>query len=150
MKQEFAASTTGEAEGNSAAEIFYSGAVDRILRTLLILAAVTVLPLGIRFGWRPAAGFVLGVAVSYLNFHWLARAVQGLADRIVEKHSRERGTAVVGRFLLRYLLIAAAAYVIFLSWSAASRGLLFGLCLPVAAMLSEAAYELYAALRRGL
>ena len=150
MKQELAAPTTGEAEGNSAAEIFYSGAVDRILRTLLILAAVTVLPLGLRFGWRPAAGFVLGVAVSYLNFRWLAQAVQGLAERIVVKHSRERGAAIVGRFLLRYLLIAAAAYVIFLGWSAASRGLLFGLCLPVAAMLGEAAYELYAALRHGL
>jgi ATP synthase I chain len=144
-----AASGSAESQDNSAAEIFYSGAIERILRNLLIFAGLLVLPLAIRFGWRPAVGFVLGVAISYLNFRWLARAVQGLADRIVEKHSRERGAAIVGRFLLRYLLIAATAYVIFVRWSAASRGLLFGLCLPVAAMLGEAAYEMYVALRRG-
>jgi len=142
-------SVAGVPEENSAAESFYSGAISRILRGLLVLAAVLVIPLWVRFGWRPAAGFVLGVAVSYLNFHWLARAVQGLADRIVEKHSRERGAGIVGRFLLRYLLIGVAAYVIFVGWSAASRGLLLGLCLPVAAMLGEAGYELYMALRRG-
>ena len=65
-------------------------------------------------------------------------------------HSRERGGLVVVRFLVRYLLIGVAAYVIFTGWSAASKGLLFGLCMPVAAMMIEAAYELYGAVRRGL
>ena len=150
MKQELVPSTASVPEENSAAEIFYSGAITRILRNLLVVAAILLPPVWISFGWRPAAGLVLGGAISYLNFHWLARAVQGLADRIVEKRSRERGAAIVGRFLLRYLLIGAAAYVIFIGWSAASRGLLLGLCLPVAAMLGAAAYELYVALRRGL
>jgi ATP synthase I chain len=149
VKQEWV-TPVGVPEENSAAEIFYSGAITRILRNILALAAVLVIPLWARFGWRPAAGFALGVAVSYLNFHWLARAVQGLADRILEKQSQERSAGIVGRFLLRYLLIGAAAYVIFVGWSAASRGLLLGLCLPVAAMLGEAAYEMYVALRRGL
>ena len=135
---------------DSAAETFYSGAIGRILRNLLVSGALLLAPVWIRYGWRPAAGFLLGVAVSYVNFHWLASAVRGLADRIVEKQSRERGAAIVVRFLLRYLLIAAAAYVIFIGWSAASRGLLLGLCLPVGAMLAEAGYELYVALRHGL
>jgi hypothetical protein len=52
------------------------------------------------------------------------------------------------RFLLRYLLVAAIGYVIFVSSLGAFRGFLFGVCAPVAAMLMEAAYEGYMALRR--
>jgi hypothetical protein len=132
------------------AEIFYSGAIRRILRTLLVLSA-TLLPVVIwRYGPSPGAGFALGAAISWFNFYSLSRAVQGVADRIIEKHSRERGGVIVVRFLVRYLLIGVAAYVIFTGWSAASRGLMAGLCLPVAAMLAEAAYEAYVALSRGL
>ncbi len=94
-------------------------------------------------------GFAAGAAASWLNFHSLARGVEGLADRIVNAQSRERGAVVVARFLLRYLLVGIAAYAIFKGSYYAFRGFLAGLCLPVAAILSEAVYEAYAAFRRG-
>jgi ATP synthase I chain len=139
-----------QAPENSEAEVFYSGAIHRILRGLGISGVVLIPPVFWRFGATAAAGFSLGALISWFNFYSLSRAVEALADRIVEKHSRERGGAVVLRFLLRYVLIGVAAYVIFTGWSGASRGLLFGLCLPVLAMLGEAAYEAYVALSRGL
>jgi ATP synthase I chain len=134
----------------SEAELFYSGAIRRILRNIAVLGVLSIAPVAWRFGANVTAGFALGAAVSWFNFYSLSRAVQALADRIVEKHSRERGGAVVLRFLGRYLLIGVAAYVIFTRWSGASRGLLAGLCLPVAAMLVEAVYEVYVAVSRGL
>jgi hypothetical protein len=57
---------------------------------------------------------------------------------------------IVSRFLLRYALMAVAAYVIFSVSPASLNGLLAGLFLPVAAIVCEAVCELYAALGRGL
>jgi hypothetical protein len=52
------------------------------------------------------------------------------------------------RFVVRYGLVGAAAYAIFKSSSLAFRGFLWGLCVPVAALMAEAAWEGYTAFRR--
>jgi hypothetical protein len=57
---------------------------------------------------------------------------------------------VLLRFVLRYVLIAAAAYAIFKSSDMSLYGLCAGLSLPVGAVLIEAAYAMYGALRRGI
>lgn len=139
----------GPPPANSVAEQFYSGAIRRILRILAILAVALIAPVWLAFGLASALGFAAGAAASWLNFHSLARGVEGLADRIVNTQSQERGSIVLARFLLRYLLVGILAYAIFKGSYDAFRGFLAGLCLPVAAILSEAAYETYAAVRRG-
>ena len=129
-------------------EAFYSAALRRILRNLLVLT-VLLLPFAYwRYGPLAAAGFAAGGFVSWLNFRSLARGAQGLADRIVNAHSSERGGVVVSRFLLRYVLVGAIAYGIFVGSPAAFRGFLWGLTLPVGGMLAEAAYEGFVAFRR--
>jgi len=133
-----------------AAERFYGGAPDRILRLILLVGVVLIIPCWLRFGSASALGFSLGIALSWLNFHWLTAAIRGLAERVVSAPRRDRGGTIVVRFLLRYFLIGLAAYVIFVSWSSALYGLLAGLCLPVAAMMLEAGYEAFVALHRGL
>lgn len=77
------------------------------------------------------------------------KAVQSLASRIVDSGQPVSGFTLVSGFFLRYLLAGIVAYVIFTSSSRAFRGFLFGLCTPVAAMLVEAGFEAYVALRRG-
>jgi ATP synthase I subunit len=134
---------------NSVAEHFYEGAIRRIVRILLVLAVITPWPVWWLYGRGPAAGFFLGALISWVNFKALARSVEALASRIVEAQSRERGGTVVLRFLLRYVLVGIVAYAIFRGSLQAFRGFLFGLCLLVGAMLCEAAWEAYAALRRG-
>jgi hypothetical protein len=62
----------------------------------------------------------------------------------------ESGSGAVVRFLLRYGLIAAAAYAILKISAWSLYGMLAGLFLPVAAIACEAIYEAYVALRRGL
>jgi hypothetical protein len=126
----------------------YDRIIPRLLRNMLVAG---VLLLGLAFWfyrWAGAIGFAFGVAVSYVNFRSLTRGVEGLADRIVNRNSREKGGRIVMRFVVRYGLVGAAAYVIFKSSSLAFRGFLWGLCVPVAALMAEAAWEGYTAFRR--
>jgi hypothetical protein len=140
-----------EPEAQTAADIFYSKAIDRIRQSIIVLGGIVFPLIWIRYSFLSAGGFLLGVVISYVNFHWLTRAVNALADRIAaDSKSNESGSGIIFRFLVRYLLIGLAAYVTFVSRPQAFRGLLIGLCLPVAGMMIEAAVETYVALRRGL
>jgi len=130
-------------------ERFFAGAVRRILKFLLVATVFLAGPVWWFFDGKLAVGFVAGALVSWLNFQSLAHGVEGIATRIVARHSRERGQVIILRFVLRYVLVAVVAYAIFKSSAEAFRGFLFGVCLPVAAMLMEAAYEGYSAFRRG-
>ncbi len=135
---------------DTASESFYSGALDRIRRTMIVLAIVLSAAAWALFGWRIVLGFACGCAVAYLNFHWLKRVISALADRITQTGKRQSGRGIVLRFLLRYLLMGLAAYVIFSVSPASLYGLLAGLFLPVGAIACEAAYELYVAVARGI
>jgi hypothetical protein len=127
---------------------FYSGSLDRIRRFMLVLGLVLTVVALWRFGLRPALGFFTGCAISYLNFHWLKSGVSGLADRATQTGKKQSGKGLILRFLLRYVLLAAAAYAIITSFPASLRGLFVGLFLPVAAIVCEAVYEAYAAATR--
>ena len=131
------------------ADDFYSGAVGRIRVFMAALALVLSAAAWWSFGRRSALGFALGCAIAYLNFHWLKRGVSGLADRVTNAGKPQSGSGIVARFLLRYVLLGAAAYVILTSFPASLRGLFAGLCLPVGAIACEAVYELYVAVFRG-
>src|SRR6266851_2658931 len=93
-------------------EAFYSGALDRISRLMVVLAVGLSAAAWWRYGWRVALGFACGSAVAYLNFHWLKRVVIALADRATQS-GQQSSQGVVLRFLLRYVLMALGAYVIF-------------------------------------
>ena len=129
---------------------FYSSAYARIVRFMVALGIAAALALLIRFGAAVATGFVVGCAIATVNFHWLKRVVSALADRATATGERQSSSGVVLRFLLRYFLIALAAYAIFKISRESLYGLLAGLFLPVGAIMMEAVYELYAALRRGV
>jgi small-conductance mechanosensitive channel len=133
-----------------AGESFYSGALERIRRFMLVVAVVLTAACWLRFGWRLALGFAAGSAIAYLNFFWLKRIVSALADKVTHTGERQSGRGVFLRFLLRYFLMGLGAYVIFRVSPASLYGLLAGLFLPVAGITCEAAYEVYVALRRGL
>lgn len=126
---------------------FNERTLSRMFRTLLVVSIALLVPAFLRYGWAGAIGFAGGAAISSLNFRALQRSVEALADRVVNEHSREKGGRIVLRFLLRYGLVAAAAYAIFKGSALAFRGFLWGLCLPVAAMMIEAVLEALAAFR---
>ena len=132
------------------AESFYAGAIGRITHFMPVLALLGTALLWWRTGGFLAAGFVVGCLIAYINFYWLKRVVNAIAERAALGTPTGHTHGIVARFLVRYALVAVAAYAI-LSLSVRSlHGLLVGLFLPVAAILCEAAYETYVALRRGL
>ncbi len=132
-----------------AAEAFYSGAYARILRFMLAAGVVALAALGWRLGRGFALAFLAGCLIAALNFYWLKRTVEALADRVTGSGRPQSGKGIVARFLLRYFLIAAGAYAIFEISAASLYGLLAGLFLPVAGILCEAAYEGVVSVRRG-
>jgi ATP synthase I subunit len=129
-------------------EAIYARAIPRMLRIMLVAGVVLLAPAVRLYGWAGAIGFAAGTAVSYINFLALVRGVESLAERIVDRHSQEKGRKIVLRFLMRYGLVAAVAYAIFKGSGVAFRGFLWGLCLPVAALMIEAGFEAYVAFRR--
>ena len=141
---------TGSAPEQAASEQFFSGALRRIRNFMLILMPVFVAIAGLKYGARPALGITTGCVIAYVNFHWLERAISGFVDRAAGAETTQSGQGIVMRFLLRYILMAVAAYVILSVSPASLNGLLAGLFLPVAAIACEAGYELYAALTRGV
>src|SRR5208282_2280113 len=134
----------------AAAEHVYSVALHRIRSFMAVLAPLLVATAWWKFGLRPAVGFAFGCVIAYLNFHWLKRVIAGFVDRATGTAHSQSGQGIVFRFLLRYVLMALGAYVIFTVSPASLNGLLAGLFLPVAAIVCEAVYEVYAALARGI
>ena len=135
---------------NSPAERFYGGAITRILRGTIVCSVLAAAVGFFVYGARAGVGVLLGAVLAYWNFRSLTLAVNALGERIVVGHSREKGTAIVFRFISRILLVGLAGYAIFLGWPGSLPGFLVGLCMPVPAMLFEAGYEGFTALRRGL
>jgi hypothetical protein len=114
-----------------------------------MLAIAVSFALGLKAGWPVALGFLTGAAVAYLNFRWLKSTVVALSDAVTESGREASKPSVVLRFLTRFVLIAVGAYVIFVSYPVAFHGFLGGLLVPVLAILSEAAYVVYLAIRWG-
>jgi hypothetical protein len=141
---------TNAAPATTHADAFYAGALGRIRNSMIGLALVLSAGAWWKFGRFPALGFLLGCIIAYLNFHWLKSGVSGLTDRVTHTGKAQSGKGIIARFLLRYVLLGAAAYVILTSFPGSLRGLFAGLFLPVAAIACEALYEVYAAMARGI
>ncbi len=139
-----------ESSSAQVSENFYSGALDRIRRDMMVLAPLLAAGAEWKLGLRPAIGFAFGCVISYVNFYWLKRVIAGFADRATGAPTSESGQGIVFRFLFRYILMALGAYAILTVSPASLNGLLAGLFLPVGAIACEAIYEVYAALSRGV
>jgi hypothetical protein len=110
---------------------------------MLVLGAASVVTGTAFFGWRIGLGFAVGGAVSFLNFYWLKKVVAGVASLTIRSGTPVSSSKIVRRFLLRYFLMAMAAFVILTVSRDSLYGFFAGLFLPVAAMLCEAGYETY-------
>jgi len=132
-----------------AADAFFAGVLHRIRHISVVLGLVSSVAVWVRFGTAIGLGFVIGCAVSYVNFVWLERVINEVANRVTQTGQAAPAKGVVMRFLLRYGFIAIACFAILISFKSSVYGLLGGLFLTVAAILCEAAYEVTVALRRG-
>jgi hypothetical protein len=135
---------------SSSSESFYSGALRRIGMFMAVSGVLLFALAWWKFGLRAAVGFALGCLIAFVNFYWLKRVIAGFVERATGMEGAQPGGGIVFRFLLRYALLALGAYAILTVSPASLKGLLAGLFLPVAAIICEAAYEVYAAVVRGV
>jgi len=126
----------------------YGAIVRRIEWMTGAAGAALALAVAWPLGWAVAAGVVLGTALGWINFRWLAASVNAIGERIVKVKSQERGAAVVARGVGRIFLIVLFAYVIFNYSVRGLEGYLAGLAMPVIALMCEAMYEFVASIRR--
>ena len=128
------------------------GAVySRMVRVMVALALLAAPFVWIKLGRDAELAFIGGCAIALLNFYWLKRTIAALIDRTISSTNKKpASTGVVLRFLGRYVLIALALYVIFKGSAMSVYGLLGGLSLPVGAVMIEAVYQTFRALKHGL
>ncbi len=120
-------------------QLFLDRALSRIHRSIAALGAAGIVATGLYGGWRWLAGFLLGAAAAGINFRWLKQLVNSLGDAAAKKPPKARVAVFLG---LRYLLIAAAGYVILMYSTLSAAAALIGLFLPAAAVVLEILYEL--------
>jgi len=116
----------------------FHAALRRITRGSLALAAAGCVVCLILRGWTAAVAFLLGAVASYLNFRWLKKLVDALGGAAHMRPS-PRFAILIG---LRYLLLAAGAYVIVNFTALSLPAALTGLFVPVAAVVFEIMFEL--------
>ena len=133
-----------------AADTFFAGVLLRIRHIAIVLGLVSSAVVWAVYGPAIGIGYAVGCVVSYVNFVWLERVINAVADRVTQTGEPAPAKGVVVRFLLRYGFIAIACFVILFSFKSSVYGLLGGLFLTVAAILCEAAYEVVVALSRGI
>lgn len=128
-------------------EIFFTGTYRRLVSTMAALALLGGAAIWIWYGQTMSLVFLLGSAIAIVNFHWLRRSVEAMGTRLDRTGRPPSRAGVVLRFLLRYVLIAAAAYAILKSTANSLNGLFFGLSLPVGAILIETVYQVVVTIR---
>jgi small-conductance mechanosensitive channel len=142
-------SAANSQQPQEAQEQFFTAAYERIVGLMFLLLAGLVILFWVSLTLGFALGFLAGGVIAILNFISLKKLVIAFADRVIASKGTLRSSGLVLRFVLRYGLVAVAAYAIFKSSAMSAYGLLAGLGLPVPAIMIEAGYELYGSLRRG-
>jgi hypothetical protein len=112
----------------------FEGAATRIGRILMVVAALGTCGAWAIGGWQTGAGFLLGSAISGLNFYWLHKLVSALGAG-----GRPRYRSIILGF--RYLILGGGAYVIVRLSSIRLTAVLAGLFVLTAALFVEVIFE---------
>lgn len=111
--------------------------------TLLLGAGAGVAGWGL-YSLRAGAGVLVGAALAWVNFRWLAGALDGLVDASATTGDPAKAQVPMGSILRlagRYVLIAAAVYVIFTVFNIPVLSMLVGLCALGAATMAASLGE---------
>src|ERR1039457_7167973 len=121
---------TSDGEAAARDQLWMDRAVARIWKLIWAIGAAGAVALVAWRGWWWGAGWVIGTAVSALNFRWLKQLVLAIGGG----GAKPRKAVFLG---LRYVLLGGGAYVI-LRFSAISLpAALSGLFVSVAAVIVE-------------
>jgi hypothetical protein len=126
---------TGETEAADRDALWMDRAVARIWKLIWAIGAFGVVVLVAWRGWWWGAGWVIGTAVSALNFRWLKQLVEAIGGEA----AKPRKAVFLG---MRYVLLGGGAYVILKVSAISLRAALSGLFVSIAAVIVEILLEL--------
>ena len=116
-------------------ELSFERAAWRIGRIMAVIGLLGACAALVASGWRWGAGFLLGAAISGLNYHWLYKLVAALGTGVQPRHR-----AVVLGF--RYLILGIGAYVILRLSGISPMAVMAGVFVLTAAVFVEVVFEI--------
>ena len=112
----------------------------RIFRDTFVAAAAAVVVSAPLAPWRVTTGLALGGALALFNQFWLRTSVEA----VFEGASAARPPRMkAARYLLRYVVVAAAVYAAHAAGLASLAATFAGMCAVVAGLLAEGGRQLY-------
>ena len=115
----------------------YRRVTGRIARAMLVIAVFGSLAVAQKQGWRSGLGFLSGAGLSYLSLWRWQRVVEALGEGEVRKPA-------AFSMLVRFALLAAAAYAIIKYLEVNPVAVLMGLLVSGAAVIVALFFELIA------
>jgi small-conductance mechanosensitive channel len=128
------------------ADAFYAAAERRIEYFTVGIGIVASIGVAIHWGAKSGLGVATGAALSWINFRWMKQGITTLAVLSTAQEGADKirvPKKVYFKFLGRYVLLIAGAYVILRGFSLPVVSLLAGFGAAVAAMLSEMIGQLF-------
>ncbi len=116
----------------------------RVLRNIFAVIAVAIVAAAILADLSFMLGLLLGGALALFNYKWLHASVKAALDTGTGKAA----PATVMKFIFRWIIIGAAAYVASLTGYFNPIAILAGLLAPALAVMIEAGYVTYKTIAR--
>jgi hypothetical protein len=116
------------------------GVEARIFRVMLASVILAVCIAAIIAPWRFTAGLLLGGVLSLLNHSWLRSSVGAIIEA---NASGKTNVSRSARYILRYMVIAAAVFAAYKLNLVSLPATVFGLCSFVIALFAEAFRQFY-------
>ncbi|HVF66479.1 MAG TPA: ATP synthase subunit I [Pyrinomonadaceae bacterium] len=117
----------------------------RVFRDTCIAAALAVAASALIAPWRVTTGLLLGGLLSLFNMYWLRTSVSAVFDAAPDGRPPRMKAA---RYVLRYVFAAAAVAAANAFGLVSLVATLAGMCVVVAALLTEGLRQLYFAIVR--
>jgi small-conductance mechanosensitive channel len=125
---------------------FYAAAERRIEYLTVGIGIVATIAVAVHWGIKTGLGLAIGAALSWINFRWMKQGVTTLALlSVAQEHANKVRVPkrIYFKFLGRYVLVIAGAYVILRGFDLPVASLLAGFGAVVVAMLSEMIGQLF-------
>lgn len=116
------------------------GLYARVFRVMLGATGLAVVVSAFFEPWRVTNGLLIGGLLSLVNHYWLQTSVSAVVALSV---GGEKPKLNLAKFILRYLVIGAVAFLAYELRIASLPALLAGLCTFVLALFAEALREMY-------
>src|SRR6266550_5060880 len=122
-----------------------NGALEtRVFRVMIASVGLAVVVSTMLQPWRVTTGLMLGGLLSLLNFHWLETSVAAVFNVNVT----ERPRVGISRYIIRYFVVAAAAFTAYELRLVSLPAMFAGLSSFVPALFIEAFRQFYFAIIR--